>query len=330
MYTFDSRVRYSETVRDHHRAWFLNSWRILADRYPALGEKIRIGTFAYGFKGIYGYRHFFIQDEAGNFPIRADSIWFLVDTDTGMPTRPTEEYTTPYMADPEQVDLHMGETKRKIPLPKELQQIGEIRIQRHHLDTNHHVNNAQYVDIALDAAGIHAPGGDGIVFSPGTGALFPPVRGDIACVLQALEGRVERGFLELIPSPGYLGDGLVDFVAVAVLFPQQRQNNGVGVASNEVRSNGHGVAPLSRLILARYTSSVKVFYEKIYFSPQIRQAPKPSSPGATGNPLPSPEALSLSLRRGAALRRRRVSALCTRRDPVGNLWCGNTSQSAFG
>lgn len=189
MYTFDSRVRYSETdesghlsplsainylqdcstfqsemlgvgvqwLRDHHRAWFLNSWRILADRYPALGEKIRIGTFAYGFKGIYGYRHFFIQDEAGNFPIRADSIWFLVDTDTGMPTRPTEEYTTPYMADPEQVDLHMGETKRKIPLPKELQQIGEIRIQRHHLDTNHHVNNAQYVDIALDAAGIHAP-----------------------------------------------------------------------------------------------------------------------------------------------------------------------------
>src|SRR5699024_8658228 len=42
------------------------------------------------------------------------------------------------------------------------------------------------------------------------------------------------------------------------------------------------------------------------------------------------DALSLSLRRGAALRRRRVSALCTRRDPVGNLWCGNTSQSAFG
>ena len=77
MYTFDSRIRYSETdsegkltlcalinyfqdcstfqsedigrglqfLKEHDLAWVLCSWQIVVDRYPKMGEKVTIGTF---------------------------------------------------------------------------------------------------------------------------------------------------------------------------------------------------------------------------------------------------------------------------------------------
>ena len=98
MYQFESRVRYSETdeqgqlsltgilnyfqdcstfqsedlgmgiqyLKDQDRAWWLTSWQIVIDRYPALGEKIRVSTWPYDFKGIYGYRNFAISDGKGD------------------------------------------------------------------------------------------------------------------------------------------------------------------------------------------------------------------------------------------------------------------------
>ena len=82
MYTFDSRVRYSETDEngnlslesvsdymqdctnfqsedlgvglEYHRQknimWVLNFWQIVIDEYPAMGENITVGTQAFGLK----------------------------------------------------------------------------------------------------------------------------------------------------------------------------------------------------------------------------------------------------------------------------------------
>ena len=111
MYTFDSRVRYSETdeegnlsvvgimnylqdcstfqsedlklgisyLNEEKRAWWLSGWQIEILRQPHFGERIRISTWPYGFKGIYGYRNFTIEDEMGNPLVRADSTWFYYD-----------------------------------------------------------------------------------------------------------------------------------------------------------------------------------------------------------------------------------------------------------
>ena len=111
MYTFDSRVRYSEIdengtlsvtaavnylqdcstfqsedigrgvryLTDHGKAWWLSSWQIVFDRCPGLGEPVTIATYPYDFKGIYGYRNFMILDREGNYLVRANSVWFLFD-----------------------------------------------------------------------------------------------------------------------------------------------------------------------------------------------------------------------------------------------------------
>ena len=181
MYTFDSRIRYSETdetgrlsmlgiinymqdcstfqsedaavgveyLDSNKRAWLLSSWQILIDRYPRLGERITVSTWPTGFRGIYGYRAFRLSDCEGGDLVRANSVWFLYDTQNSVPLRVQPEDTRPYgvTAPP----FTLTEAPRKICLPGQYEEGMAVAIAAHHLDTNHHVNNAQYVDIAREA-----------------------------------------------------------------------------------------------------------------------------------------------------------------------------------
>lgn len=180
MYQFDSRVRYSETdekgrlsvtgimnylqdcstfqsedigmgvsyLKEHHQAWWLSSWQIIIDRYPVLGERITIGTWPYDFKGIFGYRNFTIQDSKGGYLVRANSIWFLFDTKAGKPARVTNIDIEGY-GKPEE-KLAMEDAPRRIALPEDYVLKDPVLVMKHHIDTNHHVNNAQYVEIARE------------------------------------------------------------------------------------------------------------------------------------------------------------------------------------
>lgn len=171
MYEFNSRVRYSEI--DHHgtltlpalinyfqdcstfqsedvglgtevlkeekRAWILSYWQVIAERYPALGERITIGTFPTEFKGLFGNRNFYIKDERGNMIAKAYSVWVFLDTETGRPVRPEEKDIKPYgMGEA----LDMPYEGRKISLPEETEVLEAFPVRRYHIDTNEHVNNA--------------------------------------------------------------------------------------------------------------------------------------------------------------------------------------------
>ena len=181
MYKFNSRVRYSEVDEDqkltvtgiinylqdcstfqsedlglgieylarNHRAWWLSSWQIVIDRYPVYGEEVVIGTWPYDFRGIYGYRNFTIQDQAGNYLVRANSVWFFFDTLAGRPVRVSEEDVRGYGTG-EEGKLEMEYAPRRIAVPGNFKAAEVIPVGRQHLDTNHHVNNAQYVEIARE------------------------------------------------------------------------------------------------------------------------------------------------------------------------------------
>lgn len=181
MYSFNSRVRFSETGTDRklsiaglmnylqdcsifqsedigaglsfmkqtQKAWLLSAWNVEVLRRPKVAEEITIGTWPYEFKGIYGLRNYAIFDKDGNYLVKADSCWFLTSMETGRPTRPTEEDIAPYpIVEPR---LDMEDLPRKIALPEGLVEVGKVTVMRHHLDINRHVNNAQYVNIASEA-----------------------------------------------------------------------------------------------------------------------------------------------------------------------------------
>ena len=121
MYTFDSRVRYSEidhtgnmtlpalinyfrtaahfnqklmgteVLRERKKAWILSYWQIVINRLPALGEVITAGTFATEFKGLYGYRNFVLDGASGERLAYANSVWVFMDVEKGRPARPRPE-----------------------------------------------------------------------------------------------------------------------------------------------------------------------------------------------------------------------------------------------
>ena len=46
--------------------------------------------------------------------------------------------------------LDMKYASRKVPMPKEGETKEPFAVQKHHLDTNHHVNNGQYIQMARE------------------------------------------------------------------------------------------------------------------------------------------------------------------------------------
>lgn len=179
MYTFESRIRYSETdqngrltlsalinyfqdcstfhsedaglgieyLRDRKLVWVLSSWQIVTERYPLLGEKVTVGTQPYDMKGFLGYRNFWMTDAEGRYLAKANSLWSLLNTETARPSQVTQEMVEGYGMGSR---LEMDYAPRKIAVPQGGTFREPIVVNSHHLDTNHHVNNQKFVDMAMD------------------------------------------------------------------------------------------------------------------------------------------------------------------------------------
>ncbi|MBQ8857509.1 MAG: acyl-[Lachnospiraceae bacterium] len=177
MYTWDGRVRFSEVGEDKcltldsivnyfqdcstfqsedlgngmdavealHRAWVLSSWQIVVNEYPRLGEKIVTGTWPYAFNRFMGYRNFIMYGADGRVLAYANSLWTYINTENGRPARVDDEIIRLYQEEPK---YDMEYADRKIALPEEMEALAGFPVEVHHLDTNHHVNNGQYVKMA--------------------------------------------------------------------------------------------------------------------------------------------------------------------------------------
>lgn len=184
MYTFDSRIRYSEcdidgyltmeslidyfqdcstfqtqegpatmeTLEKEGIAWVLNSWQVVINRLPKLGEKVITGTIPYELRGFMGLRNFFMRTTEGEELAVANSIWSLINLEKGTPSRITEDMVKTYPVEPK---LDMEYAPRKMALPEGARcfDLPVKKVGVHHLDSNHHVNNGQYIRMALIACG---------------------------------------------------------------------------------------------------------------------------------------------------------------------------------
>ena len=172
-------------LKPKNQAWLLASWQIEIDHMPVLCDEITVATWTYEFKAFYGYRNFVLYDAQGNKAAWANSVWFLCDTKYQMPVKIDERSLAVYGTEPR---IEMEYLPRKIALPglgitengstegKTQEAFGTERkaqeasrterktqeafgtegkiqeafkIEKHHLDTNHHVNNGQYIDMAV-------------------------------------------------------------------------------------------------------------------------------------------------------------------------------------
>lgn len=179
MYSFTSRVRFSEADRtqkmtlhsilnyfqdcsifhsshthmtideltEHGYAWVLASWQVIINRYPRLGETIKVSTWAYGFKGFYGYRNFTLEDEAGNICAYANTIWTFLDLHAMHPAKIPVEVQNAYEFFPQ---YPMENAPRKISVPKDMIASEPLKVINSQIDVYQHMNNAMYVQLAQE------------------------------------------------------------------------------------------------------------------------------------------------------------------------------------
>lgn len=81
--------------------------------------------------------------------MKANSCWFFYDLEKNCPARVSQNEIRGYGLGEEKLDMEYA--PRKIFFPEEYEEGQPVIVSRHHIDTNHHVNNAQYVEIAREA-----------------------------------------------------------------------------------------------------------------------------------------------------------------------------------
>ena len=177
MYTWDSRVRFSEIGEDKRltldgilnyfqdsstfhsedigngmevveslqRVWVLSSWQIVVNEYPKIGEHIKLGTWPYDFNRFLGGRNFIMYGDDGRVLAYANSLWTYLNSENGRPARVDDRILELYTLEPK---YDMDYADRKIALPEEMTAQNAFPVEVYHLDTNHHVNNGQYVKMA--------------------------------------------------------------------------------------------------------------------------------------------------------------------------------------
>ena len=79
--------------------------------------------------------------------VLADRTWGAAGVWTGDPTRVPKEEQEAYVLHEK---LDMDYAPRKIALPEKMEKKEYFLIVKHHIDTNHHVNNGQYVQMAME------------------------------------------------------------------------------------------------------------------------------------------------------------------------------------
>ena len=179
MYSFPSRIRFSECSADNclslsglvnyfqdcavfhsvnmgrgpkawkeeQYAWLVATWRILVKEYPALGEEITTRTWCYRFHGIEGDRNVDMLGADGRVLAVADSRWIYYDAAAGRPVHVPDVEVEGYGLDQR---LELPEAPRHIRIPAEgVQEKFGIKVRTTNLDTNGHVNNEQYIRLAL-------------------------------------------------------------------------------------------------------------------------------------------------------------------------------------
>ena len=184
MYKFESKIRYSELdekgylavpkivdyfqdcsnmqsdslgvgreyLEEKHLAWVLSFWQIVIERRPGQNEPVKVGTFPYEFKSFMGMRNFLIEDMEGRRIVSANSIWTLLDMKTGRPVKATEEITCHY---PLEEKLPMEYAARKVTVPEVGETLTPVKVTRAYIDTNHHMNNAKYITVAMNYVPCH-------------------------------------------------------------------------------------------------------------------------------------------------------------------------------
>lgn len=197
--SFMGDTAFCEWLNENNATPLVNFRQLEVLRVPGLREKLTCESYVYDMQGAFGYRNTAIYDEQGKPCYMSWSIAAFVNLETGRLFRVSRE-TQNALQFPPRLDMTYG--SRKIALPDApVTPLAPIRVMRDDIDYNNHVNNAQYIRMALEClpedfqvCGVRVeyrkavmPGSTitpSIVYAGNTASIVMAVDGTVCCVVE--------------------------------------------------------------------------------------------------------------------------------------------------
>lgn len=141
-----------DILKEWKRIWVLSAWQVVVDRYPYMGERTK--HLPGHMDSVDLWDSVILQ-----WKQRAENVWrmpilsgliLMRKTDCQSVWKRKIQMLSEEKTGKMESKLDMEYASRKIVLPEDYEQQDSFAVQKHHLDTNHHVNNCQYVQMAMD------------------------------------------------------------------------------------------------------------------------------------------------------------------------------------
>ena len=144
----DSEPGVKQYFMEQNMAQLLATRQVEIIRVPDFKEELTVTTSVYGMKPMFGFRNTFIYDAEGKPCYKTWSMGAFVDKATGKLKRVNDATIASMTLEPQ---LEMNYKDRRVILPKTGGvQHHPIPVMRTDIDYNRHVNNANYIRIAMD------------------------------------------------------------------------------------------------------------------------------------------------------------------------------------
>ena len=144
----DSEPGVKEYFLEQNMAQLLASRQVEIIRVPEYKEELTVTTSVYGMKPMFGFRNTYIYDAEGKPCYKTWSMGAFVDKANGKLKR-VDDATIASMTLEPQLEMNYGD--RRIILPREGGEAQEpYKVLRADIDYNKHMNNANYVRIAME------------------------------------------------------------------------------------------------------------------------------------------------------------------------------------
>lgn len=144
----DSEPQVKDYFARENMAQLLASRQVEIVRVPDFKEELTVTTSVYGMKPMFGFRNTFIYDAEGKPCYRTWSMGAFVDKAYGKLKRVDDTVAGSLLIEPQ---LEMDYKDRRIILPKTEGEVLEpVKVMRSDIDYNKHLNNANYVRMAME------------------------------------------------------------------------------------------------------------------------------------------------------------------------------------
>ena len=133
---------------ENNIAWVVYKWDVKINKFPYIGDKIRVKTWPYSYRKFYAYRQYEVLNSEAEVIISANSLWFMIDLKRRRPCKISENIIKKFGIS-EDKNKTIDFEKLKVPSRTDIDK--SIHVRYGDIDTNKHVNNVKYISWALES-----------------------------------------------------------------------------------------------------------------------------------------------------------------------------------